>query len=166
MQNTIEAFTDLSSSIDDMDKKCQEMEYRRQRFIEWYATKDLVYWDNQEMKTTKQRSASQLARDLNISRQTLYNWPKIIPDFSNRIEHIKSAVLQTNLSSVWNTVYLQAIDGNLEAIRFYLNTFDPAFRDFASRKRNDPHHSPCGCPRAHYDRRTTSDVTEATNSHG
>lgn len=137
MDNTLLDFTQIGSLIDEMDQKCQEMIYKRQRFIEWSATKDMIYWDEVEMRPTKRPSATQLAQDLNVSRQTLYNWPEIIPNFSDQVEHIKSIIIEINISSVWNATYMLAMNGSLEAIKLYLNTFDPTFREASARKRKN-----------------------------
>jgi hypothetical protein len=79
--------------------------------------------------STKPLSTSKFAAMINVTRQTLWNWQKTIPDFWGRVAERRRVVgSQTRLTKAWNGIWLKACAGNAEAAKLYFANFDPNFR--------------------------------------
>ncbi len=98
-----------------------------ERVIDWFATDKLVYWDLERMTVAVRPTITELARDLGISRQTIYNWGKTLPNASERIKRAREGVMIQNCIAVWNSLYIKALTGNIKAAEMYLTNFDPDF---------------------------------------
>ena len=108
-------------------EKCQPFNYAHERYIEWYAAEGQLLWDLESFKVVKRPALAKLARELAVSRQTLYEWPQRITDFEQRVQKAKTEIIQSNAIAVWNAVFLKACTGNMKAAEIYLTNFDPNF---------------------------------------
>lgn len=73
--------------------------------------------------------ATQFAQKIQVSRQTLYDWQKNIPNFWDRVAtRRKELGGNSRIQQVWNGVYLKARTGNPQAAALWLANFDPNFR--------------------------------------
>lgn len=116
-------------------KNCKDSLAAEEKVVEWYAAEDMLYWDLFEGRVVKRPTASRLARELGISRQTIYNWAKTIPDFEARKKKAKEALVFQNSTAVWNMIFLKACAGDVKAAEMYLNAFDA---DYVSPKHKRP----------------------------
>jgi hypothetical protein len=123
MDLSSKSFTKSQTLIDEIDKNCKDIEYAQERAIEWFASKDMLYWDQDDMGVVKRPSARKLAEELGISRQTIYNWRKTIPDIKIRMREARLQIEQINITAVWNGVFLKACDGDPKAAEMYLSYF-------------------------------------------
>lgn len=114
-------------------KNGKEYNDAHEKVIEWYAAEKLLYWDIDQQRVVKRPTITILAQELGVSRQTIYNWRKSIPNVSQRIKNARKGLLVQNVTAVWNTVFLDACRGDSKAIEMYLTNFDP---DFISPRRN------------------------------
>lgn len=113
------------------DKKLENskvLTYEQQRVADWHAANGMRYWDLDDMGVVKRPSAKMLAEELGISRQTIYDWPRIIPNFREHILEAQFGMIQTNIIAVWNAVFIKAANGDAKAAEMYLANFDPTFR--------------------------------------
>lgn len=127
MNNVIQDLTNLNTQIDEINAERQKKKYIKQRVIEWYARKDLIYFDEEKLRPTKRSSLTDLSKELNISRQTIYDWSKSIPNFKQEVDEARNDIIQSNINSVWNSVYMTALKGDFKSMVLYLNTYDPSF---------------------------------------
>jgi DNA-binding XRE family transcriptional regulator len=107
--------------------KCKDKEFAQQRVIEWYAAKGFFYFDEEQMKIVRRQSAASLAADLGISRQTIYEWPKTISDFTIKTAKAQQEIIRANVTSVWNGVFIRAAKGEYKPAELFLSQFDPYF---------------------------------------
>jgi hypothetical protein len=113
------------------DKKLENskvLTYEQQRVADWHAANGMRYWDLNDMGVVKRPSAKTLAVELGLSRQTIYDWPRIIPNFREHILEAQFRMIQTNIIAVWNAVFIKAADGDTKAAEMYLANFDPTFK--------------------------------------
>jgi hypothetical protein len=105
-KNIIHELTDIGTYPDEIELKRKELWYKKQRVIDWHASKGLMYIDSETFKLSKRVSATSLAAELSISRQTIYDWPTTIPNLARKVAEARHGLNTDNVSSVWNSVYL------------------------------------------------------------
>ncbi len=128
MANDGQNFTNIQALIDEQEENCQRLLYQQQQAFRWFAAQDVDYYDLDEQGVVKRSSARKLAKELGVSRQTMYNWRKTVPDAEEQIKQAKEDILQTNIGSVWNALFLKACEGDVSAVVLYLSNFDRSFR--------------------------------------
>jgi hypothetical protein len=75
--------------------------------------------------TLKPMTISAFASALGVSRQTLYDWKKSIPQFNEKVRQSRIRLGgETRLQKVYNGLYLKASAGVPEAVKLYLQIFD------------------------------------------
>ena len=116
-----ENFTTSSDLIDQVSKNCKDLLYAQDRAVDWFASKDMLYWDIEIDGVVKRPSARKLANELGVSRQTIYNWRKTLPDIELRIDQARKSMEQINITAVWNGIFLKACDGDARAAEMYLS---------------------------------------------
>lgn len=80
-------------------------------------------------KSAIKMTTTQFAAHYGLSRQALYNWRDMIPEFWEKVNAKRREIgSKDRLSNVWNGIYLKAATGNTEAAKLYLANFDPNFR--------------------------------------
>jgi DNA-binding XRE family transcriptional regulator len=120
--------------------KCKDKEFAHQRVIKWYAAKGFFYYDEKQTKIVRRQSAASLAADLGISRQTIYEWPKTIPDFTIKTAKAQQEIIQANVTAVWNGVFVRAAKGDYKPAELFLNQFDPYFTPLSKASKVTPSH--------------------------
>lgn len=105
-------------------KKCNMPTEAQYRFVEWYAAGGLVVTDDFDIRHV---TLTQLARELGVSRMTLYRWRESIPDFNDHVDGFKRGIMQEKVSLVWRGVFLRAAKGDVKQAEMFLSTFDSHF---------------------------------------
>lgn len=121
--------TPISSNLatEETVKNGQDFNEAHERVIDWFATDKLVYWDMERMTVAVRPTVTELARDLGVSRQTIYNWRKTLPSATERIQRAREGFILQNCIAVWNALFIKALTGNIKAAEMYLTNFDPDF---------------------------------------
>lgn len=120
---SLQNLTTSQNVTDEQSENCKELTYEQQRVAEWHAANGMQYWDIVELGVVKRPSAKKLATELGISRQTIYDWPKVIPDFKEHIRKAQFGMIQINITAVWNGIFLKAAEGDVKAAEMYLSYF-------------------------------------------
>ena len=74
-------------------------------------------------------SLEAFAKQIGVSRQSLYDWQKLIPDFWGRVAQRRREIgSQERLIKVHDSWYLKALSGSFPHMQLWLANFDPNFR--------------------------------------
>jgi hypothetical protein len=128
------------TTTDESVQKCQDIEYAQSRVVDWIAAEGMLYWDMDKLGVVKRPSVTSLAVELGVSRQTIYNWSRSIPDLPAKVKKARYGIDQQNVSAVWNATFLKACAGDVKAAIIYLSTFDSDF-SLPSRRSSKPDNS-------------------------
>lgn len=124
---SVQHLTIQKNKTDVEAKKCQPFNYAHERFIEWYAAEGQLIWSLDSFAVVKRPALAQLAREVGVSRQTLYQWPMLIKSFQERVEEARRGLIIANTIAVWNSIFLKACRGDMKAAELYLTQYDPYF---------------------------------------
>lgn len=98
------------------------LQLRQQQWIDFCAIGGMLTDDDGAITPT---TATRFAEMIKVSRQTLYDWKKSIPDFDERVKQRRKVLGSgTRLAKVHNGLYLKASSGNPEAVKLYLQIYD------------------------------------------
>lgn len=114
-------------TTDESVKKRKNFNPDHQRVIDWFAHDDNLIWDTENEHVVVKPTITSLANDLGVSRQTVYNWAKTIPDFKNRVKVARENIIQEKVASMWNRVFLKACSGDMRAADMWLSNFDQSY---------------------------------------
>lgn len=103
-------------------------DWRHEALVDYRACGGLITDDDGIKKLTVDDFASQL----NVTRQTLYDWQKLIPNFWDKVNKRRGEVgTKHRLSRIHEVMYLSAMKPGKEGFqdrKLWLEVFDPAVR--------------------------------------
>lgn len=101
-----------------VDVRLQE---RQEHYITFYAANGLSV---EEDGSFKKISAETFAHSIGVSRQTLYDWQKSIPNFQDRVRKRRQEIFTAGRESmVWNGLFLRAAKGDHKQAEMILSHF-------------------------------------------
>lgn len=95
----------------------------QQKWIDFCAVGGLVVGDDSSLK---QMTISEFAPQLGVTRKTLYEWKKSIPNFIEKVNkrRVELGGSPARIAKVYNGLFLKASAGNPEAAKLWLQKFD------------------------------------------
>lgn len=124
---TLQNLTNTNPQTDSGDQNVEVedlelLKLKQQKWIDYCAVGGLITADDGSMTPI---TISAFAPTLGVTRQTLYDWKKSIPNFNERVKQRRLDLgSATRLQKVYNGLYLKAASGNPEAVKLYLQIFD------------------------------------------
>lgn len=102
--------------------------FQHDQYIAFVAVGGLIP-DPEGDKAAIKMTTGQFAERIGVSRQTLYDWRELIPDFWQKVAAKRKEIgSKDRLNHVWNGIYLKAAAGNVEAAKLYFANHDDNFR--------------------------------------
>ncbi len=102
------------------------LKYRQQMYVDFCATGGLRVEEDGEATPI---TVTDFAQDLGVSRWTLYNWQKIIPNFQARVAQRRKEIGSgIRTSQVWKGIFAKARSGDPAAGDMWLTNFDPNYK--------------------------------------
>ncbi len=68
----------------------------------------------------KRLTHEEFAKNIGVSRKTLYRWQESIPDFWHQVQNIRSKAYKLKISSIYQALYKQALKGDVNASKLLL----------------------------------------------
>lgn len=123
LQNLTKTETSNQQSPDSVIPPVDELlKLKQQQWIDYCAIGGMLTADDGGVTPT---TITAFADMIGMSRQTLYDWKKSIPNFNERVKQRRIDLGSgTRLAKVYNGLYLKAATGNPEAVKLYLQIFD------------------------------------------
>jgi hypothetical protein len=124
LQNPTNAVAVIPVSSDSAPIMSQDqvLKISQQKWIDFCAIGGLLTSDD---GTLNPMTISQFAPTLGVTRQTLYDWKKNIPDFQERVKQRRIELgTGARLQKVYNGLFLKAASGDPSAVKLYLQIFD------------------------------------------
>jgi hypothetical protein len=98
------------------------LKINQQKWIDFNAVGGLI---TEADGSLQPMTISAFATALGVSRQTLYDWKKSIPQFKDRVRQRRLDLgSDARLQKVYNGLYLKASAGVPDAVKLYLQIFD------------------------------------------
>jgi hypothetical protein len=102
------------------------IKWRHQQYIDWVASGGLRVFED---GTFEEVTATAFAKSVNVSRTTIYDWPRIIPDFQARVAQRRAEIYSgARVNQVWKGVFLKAMTGEAQQADMVLRNFDVNYR--------------------------------------
>lgn len=99
------------------------LKWQWQHYIDWCATGGLRVTEDGDLQ---QMTVTQLAAELQVNRTTLYEWPKIIPDFQARVAKRQREIYAAGgarANNIWKALQLKAMQGLPKQAEMVLSHF-------------------------------------------
>jgi len=93
----------------------------QQEYISYVAVSGLIIHED---GTFKKMTVEEFASKVGVSRVTLHNWSRSIPDFAQKVEQRRAELMPINrVSAIWKGLTLKAMSGNVEAAKIVLGQY-------------------------------------------
>jgi hypothetical protein len=120
LQNPTEGAKPTDTAIVDRSEE-QIKHWRWQQYIFYCAAGGMRVTEDGDFEP---QTVTQFAAEVGVHRVTVYDWPKIIPNFEAHVNRARGMLYSTRrVDQVLKALYLQAIAGNVTAIDMYLRNF-------------------------------------------
>lgn len=118
--------TNTSTAVDTAESVDVDLEavlkIDQQKWIDFCAIGGLLTMDDGSLQPM---TIKDFAINLGVSRQTLYDWKRIIPSFNERVRQRRQELGSgARLQKVYNGLFLKASGGDPSAVKLYLQIFD------------------------------------------
>lgn len=90
-------------------------------YISYVAVSGLIIHEDGSFK---KMTVEEFASKVGVSRVTLHNWSRSIPDFAQKVEQRRAELMPVNrVSAIWKGLTLKAMSGNVEAAKIVLGQY-------------------------------------------
>ena len=121
--DSLQNFTNSPAKTEEqVNQEFELLKLKQQKWIDFCALGGLLTDDDGKLNPM---TISQFSTLLGVSRQTLYDWKKLIPDFNDRVKQrtIELGGSPARIAKVYNGLFLKASAGNSEAAKLWLQAF-------------------------------------------
>lgn len=122
---------DASQNLTKAEKTASEladpMYNQKMMFVDYKAIGGWI--TDADNSVPKKMVMQEFAAQVGVTRETLYNWQKSVPDFWSKVaERRKELGSHERLVKVHDSWYLKALSGSFPHLQLWLANFDPDFR--------------------------------------
>jgi hypothetical protein len=133
----LQNLTNAPAQTSESEETVKLRAYQQDQYIAFVACGGLIP-DPTGEKAAIKMTTQEFANNIQVSRQTLYDWRKTIPEFWEKVNQKRREIgSKDRLANVWNGLYLKAATGNVEAAKLYLANHDDEFRMPMERRENN-----------------------------
>lgn len=112
--------TDMRQENRRADEATKVLTYQRwSQYIYWYASGGLRVEEDGNIIPV---SATAFAESIGVNRTSIYDWPKIIPNFRDHVAQAKAELYgdgSARMAAIDRSIYLAAVGGNMTAVEAY-----------------------------------------------
>lgn len=121
LQNLTKSGTSTGVSLQNVNQQ-KTLTEQQERYVSYKAVNGVMVSVGDGMS---KMSMQEFADAVGVTRQTLYDWQKAIPDFWERVKERRLAIgSRDQTTKVWHRVYLDALSGKEPQQRLWLGQFD------------------------------------------